>query len=143
MKKSLLLCTALASIPALFGAASTAHAQDKADWGVSEVIVTAQKRAQRLQDVPASVTALTAENLAVYRIQNVDDLDSLSPNLTITSVPAGNSVPTYSMRGVVAVGSAPGADKGVALYIDGDYIGSASGSSFDLADIERIFTVEF
>jgi len=138
MKKNLLLCTALASIPTLWGGASTAHAEGSASWGVTEVVVTAQKREQRLQDVPTSVTALTAETLVINRIQNVADLDSVSPSLTVTTVPAGNSGPQYSMRGVLGAGSAPGADKGVALYIDGVYIGTASGSVFDIADIEQI-----
>jgi iron complex outermembrane receptor protein len=110
------------------------------DKGVQleEVVVTAQKREQRLQDVPASVTAITADTLVSNRIQNVTDLTSVSPNLTVVSVPAGSTLPTYSLRGVVATGSAPGSDKGVALYIDGVYIGSASASVFDLAELERI-----
>jgi len=138
MKTKLLLCTALYSIPALFGLASTAHAQDKEAWGVEEIVVTAQKREQRLQDVPASVSALSVESLAVGRVQNVSDLDGLSPNLTIQKVPAGSGVPVYSMRGVIASASAPGADKGVAIYIDGVYLAAGSGSTFNLADIERV-----
>jgi iron complex outermembrane receptor protein len=137
VNRSLLLSTALASVWSFCGVVSTAHAQDQG-WGVTEVVVTAQKREQRLQDVPASVTAITGENLQVNRIQNVQDLDSVSPNLTITNIPAGNSSPVYSMRGVIGLGTAAGADKGVALYIDGVYIGTASGSAFDLADIERV-----
>ena len=137
MKKRILFCTALASVPILLGAAGAARAQDNG-WALEEIVVTAQKRQQRLQDVPASVTAITSEGLAINRIQNVLNLDSVTPNLTITNVPAGNSSPVYSMRGVVGLGTAPGADKGVALYIDGVYIGSASGSAFDLGEIERI-----
>jgi len=138
MKKNLLLCTALTSIAALTGIASAAYAQDDAAWGVSEIVVTAQKREQRLQDVPASVTALSAESLQVARVQSVLDLDALSPNLTIQKVPSGSGVPVYSMRGVIASASAPGADKGVAIYIDGVYLGAGAGSTFNLADIERV-----
>jgi iron complex outermembrane receptor protein len=138
MKKYLLLCTALVSVPALFGFASAANAQGKEGWGVSEIVVTAQKREQRLQDVPAAVTALTAESLQVSRVQNVADLDALSPNLTIQTVPSGSQVPVYSMRGVIGAATAPGSDRGVAVYIDGVYIGAGSGSIFNLADIERV-----
>lgn len=137
MKKSTLFCTAMASLPFLIGAAGAARAQDSS-WSLEEVVVTAQKRQQRLQDVPASVTAITSEGLAINRITSVLSLDSVTPNLTITNVPAGNTSPVYSMRGVVGLGTAPGADKGIALYIDGVYIGSASGSAFDLGEIERI-----
>ncbi len=128
---------ALLGATALTSVAMPALAQDDGST-LQEVVVTAQKREQRLQDVPASVTAITGENLAVNRIQNVQDLDSVSPNLTITNIPAGNTSPVYSMRGVIGLGTAPGADKGVALYIDGVYIGTASGSAFNLADIERV-----
>jgi iron complex outermembrane receptor protein len=123
---------------ALTAVAAPALAQSDREWGISEIVVTAQKREQRLQDVPTSVTALTAESLTMNRIQNVSNLDSVSPSLTVTTVPAGNTGPQYSMRGVLATGTAPGADKGVALYIDGVYIGTASGSAFNMADIERI-----
>ena len=101
MKKSTLFCTAMASLPILLGAAGSAHAQNDGSWALEEVVVTAQKRQQRLQDVPASVTALTTEGLAINRITNVLNLDSVTPNLTITNVPAGNTSPVYSMRGVV------------------------------------------
>jgi iron complex outermembrane receptor protein len=138
MKKDLLLCTALVAVPALLGAAPAAKAQEQEEWGIEEIVVTAQKREQRLQDVPASVTALSTESLAVARVQNVSDLDSLSPNLTIQTVPAGSGVPVYSMRGVIASASAPGADKGVAIYIDGVYLAAGSGSTFNLAEIERV-----
>jgi iron complex outermembrane receptor protein len=142
MNKKLLLCAAVGGIPLLLGAATAAHAQDTAKdakaWTIPEVVVTAQKREQRLQEVPASVSAITGVTLAINRIQGVGDLDSVTPNLSISSVPAGNTSPTYSLRGVLGLGTAPGADKGVALYIDGVYIGSASGSAFDLADIERV-----
>ncbi len=115
----------------------SAHAQSDGR-GLAEIVVTAQKREQSIQDVPTSVSALTAESLAINRIQNIADLDSVSPGLTISNVPAGNTSPIYSLRGVLGLGTAPGADKGVALYIDGVYIGAASGSASDMADIERI-----
>ena len=122
----------------LLGASHTALAQDARGGGLEEIVVTAQKREQSIQDVPISVTALIAEDLKINRVQNVADLDSVSPALSITSIPAGNAGPVYSMRGVIAIGTASGADKGVALYLDGVYIGAASGSAFDLAEIERI-----
>lgn len=138
MKKNILYCSALASLPTLFGAASATSTPQVQPSGVSEIVVTAQKREQRLQDVPASVSALTAQKLTISRVQNVTDLDALTPNLTVTFTPSGSSAPVYSMRGVIASATAPGADKGVAVYIDGVYLGTGSGSVFDLADVERV-----
>jgi iron complex outermembrane receptor protein len=105
---------------------------------LEEVVVTAQKRVQRLQDVPVSVTALPADTLIANRITNVRDLDAVVPNLTIRTIVGGSLLPNYTIRGLVSLGSALGSDKGVAVYVDGVYLGSAQGSAFDLADIERI-----
>lgn len=111
---------------------------DSAEPGLEEIVVTAQKREQRLQDVPVSVSALSADALAANRIMSVKDLDSVVPNLSVRTQVGGSSLPVYTMRGLVAVGSATGADKGVAIYIDGVYLGAATGSIFELAEIERI-----
>jgi iron complex outermembrane receptor protein len=137
----LLGCAAVALIPAMTaGVSTTAYAKDPeaATTSLTEIVVTAQKREQRLQEVPASVSAITSQKLTVSRVQNVTDLDALTPNLTVTFTPAGSSVPTYSMRGEIAAASAPGSDTGVSIYIDGVYLGTGSGSVFDMADIERI-----
>ncbi len=106
--------------------------------GLDEIIVTAQKRAQSLQDVPVSVTALTTQALVANRITSVRDLDSVVPNLSIRTQSGANGAPLYTMRGLVAAGTSAGSDKGVALYIDGVFLGSTYGSIFELAEIERI-----
>jgi iron complex outermembrane receptor protein len=116
--------------------AATASAQQATR--LEELVVTAQKREQRLQDVPVSVTALSTESLVANRVTNVRDLDAVVPNLTIRTIVGGNGLPSYTIRGLVSLGSALGADKGVAFYIDGVYIGSANASEFELAEIERI-----
>lgn len=105
---------------------------------LGEIVVTAQKREQNLQDVPISITALTSSTLAVNRIENVRDLSALAPNFTVRPAPGGTAGPSYSMRGIVSLATAPGSDKGISLYLDGVYVGHTSGSIFELADIERI-----
>ncbi len=118
------------------GAPCVAFGQDAPS--LNEIVVTAQKREQNLQDVPISVTALTADTLAVNRIENVRDLSALAPNFTVRPAPGGTAGPSYSMRGIVSLATAPGSDKGISLYLDGVYAGHTSGSIFELADIERI-----
>jgi iron complex outermembrane receptor protein len=105
---------------------------------LEEIIVTAQKRAQRLQDVPVSVTAVPADTLVANRITTVRDLGSAVPNLQVRTVVGGSSLPSYTIRGLYTLGSSPGSDKGVALYIDGVYLGAFGGSIFELAEIERV-----
>ena len=105
---------------------------------VEEVIVTAQKREQNLQDVPISITALSADALVANRVQDVRDLSALTPNLTVRLGAGGDQAPVYTMRGLLTGGTAAGTDKGVGLYLDGVYIQNVSGSVFEFADIERI-----
>ena len=105
---------------------------------LDDIVVTAQKREQRLQDVPISVTVVDAATLRSNRIENVIDLSAAVPNLTARPVSGGLSLPSISLRGVLSLGAVPGADREVGLYLDGVYIGSPAGSVFDVADIQRI-----
>ena len=129
----LLSCTAAG---ALFGAQS-AFAQDD-NGGVADIVVTAQKREQSMQDVPIAITALSQGTLEANRITNVQDLASTTPNLEVRTVAGGVGIPVFAMRGVVSYGSVPGQDKSISLYLDGVYIGSSQGSAFELPDLERI-----
>lgn len=106
--------------------------------GIQQIVVTAQRREQNLQDVPVSVTALTEDTLEANRIRDVTDLSSVAPNLSVRPGAGGSALPQYSLRGIYTFGSAVGADKGVSLYLDGVYIQSVSGSILEFADIERI-----
>lgn len=105
---------------------------------VADIVVTAQKREQRLQDVPVAVTALSAETLQANRITNVSDLSGLAPNVTVRAASGSSSIPTFSARGIVSYGVVPGSDKQVSIYLDGVYIGAPRGSIFDIPDIARI-----
>lgn len=118
---------------------TAAHAQDaEAASGLQEIVVTAQKREQSLQDVPIAMTALTANALEANRVVSVQDLNGLAPNLTVRPSAGGIGVPSFTMRGVTSYGVVPGSDKQVSIYIDGVYLGSSRGSMFDLPDIARI-----
>lgn len=113
-------------------------AEESNDTGIGEIIVTAQKREQRLQDVPVSITALGGDDLEANRVKTARDLDALVPNLMVRQQFGASGLPLYTLRGSLASASAPGADRGVAVYIDGVYLNAASGSLFEMAEIERI-----
>ena len=106
--------------------------------GIGEIIVTAQRREQRLQSVPIAISAVTQESLATNRIVNVVDLSGLAPGLVARPNAGALGNPAISLRGVFATGGVPGADRQVSTYLDGVYLGIARGSIFDLPDIERI-----
>ncbi|MCC5872676.1 MAG: TonB-dependent receptor [Gammaproteobacteria bacterium] len=102
---------------------------------LEEIIVTAQRRAERVQDVPISMTVLNPDDLSRAGVDGFRDLALVTPGLTIQA--QGNFVQP-ALRGVTTLVTGPGVDNPIALYIDGVYEGSQSASSIDLPDIERI-----
>jgi iron complex outermembrane receptor protein len=105
--------------------------------GLQEIVVTAQKREQLLQDVPIAITAITSQALQANRVMSVDDLTGLAPNVTVRASAGGSQIPAFTARGVTSYGVVPGSDKEFSIYLDGVYLGS-SHSLFDLPDIARI-----
>src|SRR5690606_24695221 len=101
---------------------------------VEEVVVTAQKREENLQDVPISVTALSADALDARGISDSRDLPLATPGLTITNA-AGFAL-TY-MRGI-GTDAFFMTDPSVALYIDGIYFPFSHGAAQSFGAIERI-----
>jgi iron complex outermembrane receptor protein len=116
-----------------------ALAQNAADNnGLEEIVVTAQKREQSLQDVPIAVTAVTQENLQANRIYTVNDLSAIAPGLTVKPSAGGIQTPAFTMRGQVSFGVVAGSDKQVSVYLDGVYISSPRGSIFEMPDVQRL-----
>jgi iron complex outermembrane receptor protein len=136
--KRLLACMSASLGVLALCAPAAAIAQDDDETRLEEIVVTAQKRSQNLQEVPVAVTALSEDTLKANRITTMRDLDAVVPNLIVRTQVGGSSLPTYTMRGLFALGSAAGADKGVAIYIDGVYLGAGAGSLFELTDLQRV-----
>lgn len=131
--------TALALvIGATPGWAQESGGADAARGGLVDIIVTAQRREQLLQDVPVAVTALTEATLVANRVLNIRDLDTIAPGLLVKPVVGGAALPSYTLRGLVTVGNVTGSDKGVGVYVDGVYIGAALGGISNFADLERV-----
>lgn len=105
---------------------------------IEEVIVTAQKREEKLQDVPISITALTGDQLVHRGINNLADLNSLAPNVMFRPSPNARLVSTVAIRGSVTSQVAIWVDPSVGLYLNGIYLGKSQGSVFDVVDIERV-----
>ncbi len=106
---------------------------------LEEVVVTAQRREQRLQDVPISVTALSADLLADNGVRNLEDLSGIAPSLYTTNSVNYGAAPV-SIRGI---GGANGGgnffnDEPVGVYYNDMYVGRLSFSTSDLLDVESI-----
>ena len=137
-RESLMLGTGLVgfALTPTLAFAQTEPVEDNA--GLEEIVVTAQKREQSLQDVPIAVTAISEASLEANRIVNVADLSGIAPNVTVRPAAGGTGIASFTVRGVNSYGVAPGSDKQVSLNLDGVYISSARGSIFDIVDIQRI-----
>jgi iron complex outermembrane recepter protein len=128
MKTSLRTMSALAL--AIATASGGAYAAQ-----LEEVIVTAQKRAESLQDVPISMTAIAGEKIQEASIQSMTDLGAYVPNLSITEN-AVNSI--ISMRGI-GVGANQSFEQSVGVYVDGIHYGKSRHvrtGLFDLGQVE-------
>ena len=139
-RTGLLVCTAMATTFLMSGAANAQTAAPAADnnGGLEEIIVTAQKREQSLQDVPIAVTAVTKDALSTNRVTNVTDLSALAPGVTVRPSLGSSSIPSFTVRGAVSFGVVPGSDKQVSMYLDGVYLSSPRGAIFDLPNVQRI-----
>jgi iron complex outermembrane recepter protein len=123
-------------------AAGSSWAQQAANPPVlTEIIVTAQKREQNIQDVPISVIALSAQQLKDGGVTDIKNLQALTPGLTVTSTTSEN-VTTARIRGIGTVGDNPGLESSVGVVIDGVYRPRNGVGFGDLGEIEQIEILE-
>jgi iron complex outermembrane recepter protein len=140
LRLSASLCLASVALDPAF-AQDAAPQEDNVGGGIQDIVVTAQKRAENVQDVPVAISAFTSEALQERAVSNVAQLSSLAPNVTLDgSVPfsGSTSVLAASIRGIGSNDFAFNIDPGVGVYIDGVYLARSVGANQDLLDIERI-----
>lgn len=122
------LCAALAQQNALAAETSAGVLQ--------EVVVTAERRPELAQDVPISLSVLTAEQIAARGIENVRDLQFSLPNFT--SYSQNNFHPNFLVRGFDSDAANIGFESGLGIYVDGVYMGRPEALTQELADVERL-----
>ena len=132
--------TSSVTAPAQTAAEQSAPAAvpEQEQTGLADIVVTAQRREQRLQDVPLAVSAFTDQELATRQITRTIDLFSYVPNLIAhnnTSVGTANS---YSMRGLNNNETISTFDLPVGTYVDDVYMSRQSANNFQFFDVERI-----
>jgi iron complex outermembrane recepter protein len=121
-------------------AAATVEAQQVSatSTDVDEIVVTAQRRAQSLSEVPLAITALDGDSLSKQGITNSAELASAVPNLQISS-PYGNTQPNFSLRGVsVANEYNSNQASPIGVYIDDVYIAARTSQGMGLFDLDRV-----
>lgn len=105
---------------------------------LEEIVVTAQKRKESLQETPLAISAMTTEVLEQRGTTDVSQLTAFVPNLTTTTTPGSTSSSTIAIRAIGNGDPILTSDSPVALYIDGVVVGRQAGAAFDLIDLERI-----
>ncbi len=105
---------------------------------LEEVLVTAQRREESLQEVPLAITVLSGEDLERRQVHNILDLQSSVPNISISQNTGTPSAARIFLRGVGQDESRATVEPAIPLYIDGVYIGRQIGALVDLFDVERV-----
>lgn len=130
-----LVLPSLMAVAALL-AGDIALAQD--DGQLEEIVVTARKRTENLQDVPLSITAISGVDLERASVYALDDLAEITPGLTYQNIGAFN---TPTIRGLSQT-SQIGLQGNVGVFIDGVFLNNRSSLEFGVLDLERIEVVK-
>jgi iron complex outermembrane receptor protein len=131
---------ALAAAAASVGAASLpapALAQDGAA-AADEIVVTARRREETLQDVPLSVSAFSSEQLELTGAQDITAIGQSTPNVTLEVSRGTNTTLTAFIRGVGQQDPVAGFEQGVGIYLDDVYLNRPQAAVLDIYDVERI-----
>lgn len=131
-KTTLALAISVASVG---GFTTTALAQQLA---IEEVVVTAQKKEESLQDTPIAISAFTSENLEQIGAFSAIDVGEYTPNAVITRSLGSTANIRVSIRGRGTAEPSLAVDPKVGVYLDGAYIARNAGAVFDVVDLERI-----
>jgi iron complex outermembrane receptor protein len=103
---------------------------------LEEILVTAQRRDQSLQDVPVTVTAFDEEKIRNARLQQVNDIAMRTPGLSFDAFPA--SQPRLFIRGIGSADRGAAGDPSTAVFLDEVYLGRPAAIAFDVFDVKRV-----
>ena len=127
---------ALALATPAFAQAAPENGDDKG--AIREIVVTAQRRAESVQDVPIAVTALDQKALDSETVADIRDIAGRVPSLVIDSVGAGPSAAAIAIRGISFEDIEKSFDPAVGVVVDGVFIGTNTGQLLDTFDMERL-----
>ncbi len=116
-------------------------AEESEQEGIAEIVVTARRREENLQDTPISITAISGADLAASGSKDASDIGRAAPNVTfLTSTNSGgtSAFAGVFIRGIGQDDFLPTADPGVGIYLDEVYLGRASGGALRLNDVSSI-----
>lgn len=126
------------SQPAAFSSkATTAAAQDQEAASAGDIVVTAQRRSERLQDVGIAISAYSGEMLRTRGVSQGTDIAQFTPGVSLAGSLGGQST-QFSVRGVTQSDFSDAIEAPVAVYLDDTYIASQQGQAVATFDVARV-----
>lgn len=122
-------------------AASEPQAEEQRAGGLGEIIVTARKRSENLQETPVAITAMNAEMLEAREVNNVAQVAKFAPNVNmspVANISGSSATITAFIRGVGQTDFNITVDTGVGIYVDGVYVARSVGALLDMTDIADV-----
>ena len=130
----LIICGATAA-SAQTDSSAPADAAPTAVPAEGDIIVTAQRRAQNLRDVPISITAISPATVENLNMRTIDKIATVTPGLVLDT---GYGQPQTYIRGIGSQIPTPGLESPVAVYVNGAYTPRGYGTLFDLLDLAAV-----
>ncbi|MDY6945429.1 MAG: TonB-dependent receptor [Pseudomonadota bacterium] len=118
--------------------AGAQSSSDAAAGSIENVVVSARRRDENLQDVPVAISALTAEQLQTQNVRTLEDMTAFAPNIKVNAGRATSSTINAYIRGVGQNDPLWGFEPGVGIYIDDVYVARPQGALLDVYDVDRI-----
>ena len=106
--------------------------------GIEELVVTAQKRVESLQEAPIAISAFSEDMLEDIGAYNVADVGKYAPNVNISQIIGSSNNITVNIRGMETGEPSLSVDPKIGIYLDGVYMARNAGAVFDIVDLERI-----
>jgi iron complex outermembrane receptor protein len=106
--------------------------------GLDTIVVTAQRRAEGIQDVPIAISAFDQRAIERLNGRDIRDLAGLVPNLVVSEVAIGPSLSQISIRGVNSQDPEKSFDPAVGVFVDGVYLGTSAFNLLDTFDLQRL-----
>jgi iron complex outermembrane recepter protein len=110
----------------------------RAEQGLEEVVVTAQRKSERIQDVPIAITALAASDLVDRGVRQAGDITASVPNMLLNSPYGPEAQPTFTLRGVTTQDFSENQSSPIAMYVDEVYKSVGAVQALQIYDLDRV-----
>ena len=133
--RALIFCGTSVLIAASSAAAQEGGSPQSGQVGAEDIVVTAQRRSERIEEVPIAVTSIPPARLEQLNIRSVDGISTVTPGLVFNT---GGGFSQSFIRGIGTSFAQPGTEASVATYINGAYLPRSLGAVFDLLDVASV-----